>query len=536
MRMRVLKTVALAVLAAVAAMAPATAQDRPAGLVGSGVAPSDRANSPERPIRFSATPPTDRPALVIPVTAPLAIARAAPGLSTENAAAIQRAAETVNFVPEANRTLTLHAVGGHPVVVLVGMKPEAASPTPAELADAAGSAIQAMRQVPHAVAIAAGGLPPGSAQHLAFGAALGQYRFDRLQPGAKAPPADPITIVAPDAAAAQMAWQSDWRHVADGVRLARDLVTMPANELYPESFVDMVRSALRGVPDVRVTVLDEAQMRSQGMGSILSVAQGSRRPARILAVEVRGGGGAAPLAMVGKGITFDSGGISIKQNAGMWEMKGDMAGAAGVMGAAVAAAKRGAKANVVAVAALAENMPGGNASRPGDVVRTMTGQTIEIWSTDAEGRLVLADANPWTIRQFRPAAIVNLATLTGSVVGALGPEYTGLFTGDDALAARLTKAARDGGEDVWRLPLHPNYRARMASEIADIRNSSGGPGPGAGLGAHFIDFLTPGPTPWAHIDMAAVDRADPALPTVPKGPRGYGVRLFDQLIRQYETQ
>ena len=532
--MRIARFITL-LLAATALSAPATAQDRAAGLAGSGVAPSGTNNSAERPIRFSSTPPAAQ-ALIIPVSAPLAIARAAPGLSPQNADAIQKAAAAARFEPGAGNTLKLHGVAGISTILLVGIKPAGAAPSPVELADAAGTAIQAMRDEPNEITIAAGGLPAGSARSLGLGAQLGQYRYDRLKSAAKAPPQNPITIVSPDATAQAAAFASDETHVADATRFARDLVTMPANTLYPERFVEMARAAFAGVPGIRITVLDEPQMRRLAMGSMLSVSQGSRRPGRMLAIEYRGAGNAAPVAFVGKGITFDSGGISIKPNAGMWEMKGDMAGAAAVTGAVLAAARRGANVNVVAIAALAENMPDGNASRPGDVVRTMNGQTIEIWNTDAEGRLVLADANQWAIRQFQPAAVVNIATLTGSIIQALGNDFAGLFARSEDLATRLSAAGTSSSEVVWRMPLLPVYRERMASEIADIKNSSGGPGPGAGLAAHFIDFLTPQPTPWAHVDMAGVDRTEIALPTVPKGPRGYGVRLLDQLLRSYEQR
>jgi leucyl aminopeptidase len=495
------------------------------------VVTSGRANSPERPIRFASAPPADA-ALIIPVAAPLSIAKSAPGLAPAAAGAIEAAARAAGFEAKPGKTLKLHGVGGRETVVLVGIEALTA-PKETVLADAAGLGIQALRSEDRPIAVLGGGLPAGSAPYLAFGAALGQYRYDRLKSGVKAPPVQPVTVVSGDAGA-EADYAADLAHLAAAVRFARDLVTAPSNEKYPESFVAAVLRELRGVPGVRITVLDEARMRELNMGSLLGVGQGSRRPSRLLAVEYRGGGGAAPIALVGKGITFDSGGISIKPATAMWEMKGDMSGAAAVMGAAIAAAGRGAKANVVAVAALSENMPGGNAQRPGDVVRTMNGQTVEVINTDAEGRLVLADANQWVIGQYRPAGVVNIATLTGAIVAALGEEYSGLFARSEDLAARLTAGGVRTGEELWRMPLHPSYAEDMASEIADIRNSKEGGRAGAGTAAHFISFLTPEPTPWAHIDMAAVDRAESDLPTVPKGPRGYGVRLLDQLIRSYE--
>ncbi|MCG2841555.1 leucyl aminopeptidase [Sandaracinobacter sp. RS1-74] len=531
--MRTFPALAL-LLASVALTAPVSAQERVS--VGSGVAPSTRANSAERPIRFAAEVPAGA-SLVVPVAGKGEtggeIARAAAGLPAATVSAIEQAAAAARFEAAPLSTLKLHGIGGHPAILLVGVEPGTA-PKESALADAGGKAIQALRDEPHPIAILTGGLAAGSAPYVAYGAQLGQYRYDRLKSAPKAIPTQAVTVVTADSSAGA-AYAADLAHLASSVRLARDLVTTPANELYPETFVSAVQAELKGVPNVKVTVLDEAQMRALGMGSLLGVSQGSRRPARLLAIEYRGAGNAAPIALVGKGITFDTGGISIKPAAGMWEMKGDMSGAAAVVGAAIAAAKRGARANVVAVAALAENMPDGNAQRPGDVVRTMNGQTVEITNTDAEGRLVLADANQWAARQYKPAGIVNIATLTGAIVAALGEEYGGLFARDEELASRLTAGGARVGEDLWRMPIHSSYAEDMASEIADIQNSKQGGRAGAGTAAHFISFLTPQPTPWAHVDMAAMDRADSALPTVPKGPRGYGVRLLDQLVRTYET-
>jgi leucyl aminopeptidase len=527
-----MRMVPLALLLASTVMAqPLQAQERPVGLVGSGVLPSTRPNSAERPIRFATDVPAGA-ALVIAVTSPLDVAKAAPGLPAEMVAAVTAAARAARFDGKPLSTLKLHAIGGHPTILLVGVEALTA-PRETALADAGGKAIQALRDEPNPIAILTSALPAGSAPYVAFGAALGQYRYDRLKSTPKTPPADPVTIVTAQADAGAD-YAADLAHLVTAIRFARDISTMPSNEKYPEAFVAAVQRELKGVPNVRVTVLDEGQMRALGMGSLLGVGQGSGRPSRLLAVEYRGGGTAAPIALVGKGITFDSGGISIKPAAGMWEMKGDMSGAAATIGAVIAAAKRGANANVVGVAALAENMPGGGAQRPGDVVRTMNGQTVEVINTDSEGRLVLADANQWTIRQFRPAGLVNIATLTGAIVAALGEEYSGLFARNEDLAARLTAGGTRTGEELWRMPLHPSYAEDMSSEIADIKNSNEGGRAGSGTAAHFISFLTPEPTPWAHIDMAAVDRAETALPTVPKGPRGYGVRLLDQLVRSYE--
>jgi leucyl aminopeptidase len=284
------------------------------------------------------------------------------------------------------------------------------------------------------------------------------------------------------------------------------------------------------VPGVTIEVLDEAAMKRENMGAILGVGQGSRRPPRMVLVHYRGAGG-APVALAGKGITFDSGGLSLKDGTGMSRMKGDMAGAAAAVGTVLALAKSRAPVNVVAVAALAENMPGGNAQRPGDVVRTMGGKTVEVLNTDAEGRLVLADAVQYVAAKHSPSAIVDIATLTGSVVGALGDEYAGLFARHEALGAALLDAGETSGEPVWRLPLHRNHYDDLKSDIADLKNVVEGGGPGASLGAAFIGSFVDEALPWAHVDMAGTMWASSALPTVPKGATGYGVRLLEEFVR-----
>jgi leucyl aminopeptidase len=342
-----------------------------------------------------------------------------------------------------------------------------------------------------------------------------------------------VTIVSSNAGSAEALWKSRHASLAEGVALSRDLASEPANVIYPETFVERVRAAFGNTANVKIEVLDEPMMRKLGMGSLVGVGQGSRRPSRLMIVEYRGAGDGAPLAMVGKGITFDSGGISLKPGAGMWEMKADMSGAASIMGAVLSLAKSKAPVNVIGVAALSENMPGGNAQRPGDVVRTMSGKTIEILNTDAEGRLVLADANEYVVANKKPGALVNMATLTGAIVGALNDEYAGLFSRDDRLAAAVTAAGTATGEDVWRMPLHKNYLNDMKSDIADIKNVVEGGGPGAGLGATFVGFFVDKTVPWAHLDIAGVNWADKSGPVTPKGASGWGVQLLDALARNW---
>jgi leucyl aminopeptidase len=451
--------------------------------------------------------------------------------------AVVRAAAAARFEGKADATLSLRGLGGFERILLVGVGDRPL--THAALADLGGRAAQETREDAAPVAILADGLATSLADpaaHVALGAGLGQWRYDRYKSEAKAPPTQPLTIVSAQAAAAEAAFRREWAGVVDGARLARDLSSQPSNEKYPESFVAQVRAAFAGVPNVRIEVLDEPAMRRLNMGALLSVGQGSARPSRLLVVEYRGAGTAAPLALVGKGITFDSGGISIKPAAGMWRMRRDMAGAAAAMGGALAVARRAAPVNLVAVAALAENMPDGNAQRPGDVVRTMTGKTIEVLNTDAEGRLVLVDANQYVIDRYKPAAVVNIATLTGSIVQALDDEFTGMFARDEDLARRLQAAADASGEAVWRMPLHPNYARDMASDIADIKNVVEGGGPGASLAAHFLSFLTPEPTPWGHLDIAGTALTSEVRATTPKGPTGVGVRLFNELARGFERR
>lgn len=364
----------------------------------------------------------------------------------------------------------------------------------------------------------------------AFGAAVGQYSFDKYKSDAQAVSGS-ISFLTQNADASRNSYNSQRRHLAEAVSWARDMQSEPANILYPEEFVRRTRALYQGATNVSINVLDVRDMERLGMGALLGVGQGSVRPPRLMVVRYNGGpSGAAPLVFAGKGITFDSGGVSIKSNDGMWAMKADMTGAAVVMGAVSSLAKSRAPVNVVAIAALAENMPDGAAQRPGDIVRTMSGKTVEIMSTDAEGRLVLSDAVWYAQEQYNPSLLVDVATLTGSVGRALGDEYAGLFARDDEIATRLTTAADVAGEDLWRLPLHPNHDKQIKSLIADVKNSNTG-APGASTGAAFIGTFIKPETPWAHLDIAGVDWLTEATPTVPLGASGFGVRLLDQLAR-----
>ena len=329
-------------------------------------------------------------------------------------------------------------------------------------------------------------------------------------------------------AGAEAAWTTE-SAVAEGVAFTRELVTEPANIIYPESFVERCRKRLDGL-GIEITVLDKAAMTALGMGALLGVAQGSRRDSRILAMRWRGANVAKPTALVGKGVTFDTGGISLKPPAGMEDMKWDMGGAGAVAGAMLTLALRKAKADVVGICGLVENMPDGAAQRPGDVVTSMSGQTIEVINTDAEGRLVLCDAITWTQKQFSPATIVDLATLTGAIMVSLGHEHAGLFANDDTLAEALLAAGKVSGDKMWRFPLGPAYDKLIDSPIADMKNV--GPRFGGSItAAQFIQRFVDKGVAWAHCDIAGVVWADKPGATWDKGATGFGVRLLDRFVR-----
>ncbi len=383
----------------------------------------------------------------------------------------------------------------------------------------------------HAV-IDLGGLDYDSdaAARVALGAELRSWRYDLYrtrQKDKQKPTLKTVTIVG-GGEGAEKRWNARWKPVAEGVGLTRELVTEPANIIYPESFVERCRGLAK--LGLELDVLTPDQMKKLGMGALLGVAQGSAREARLLVLRWNGGKeGEAPVAFVGKGVTFDTGGISIKPAAGMEAMKWDMGGAGAVAGAMKALALRKAKANIVGICGLVENMPGGNAQRPGDVVTTMSGQTVEVINTDAEGRLVLSDAVAYVQRTCKPTTIIDLATLTGAILISLGHEYAGLFTPDDELAAKLMKASDESGDKLWRMPLGDAFDRMLDSEIADMKNV--GPREGGSItAAQFIKRFIEDGVKWAHLDIAGMAWSDKASSTYAKGATGFGVRLLDQFV------
>ena len=374
-------------------------------------------------------------------------------------------------------------------------------------------------------------LSAGEAASVLLGLRLRSWRHDayrtRMKDEQKISLADVTVVGAPDGTEAEWA---DRSAVAEGVAFARDLVAEPANKLYPVSFVERCQAKFADT-GAELVVLDVPQMEALGMGALLGVGQGSEQPSRILAIKwMKGAAGDAPTAFVGKGVTFDTGGISLKPGPGMGDMKWDMGGSAAVVGTMLALARRGARANVVGVVGLVENMPDGKAQRPGDIVTSMSGQTIEVLNTDAEGRLVLADALTWTQRTFKPARIVDLATLTGAIIVSLGHEHGGMFTNDDGLAESLLAAGKRTGDKLWRFPLAPAYDRLIDSPIADMQNI-GGKGAGSITAAQFLQRFIEDDTPWAHLDIAGMVWADKPGHSWDKGATGYGVRLLDDFVR-----
>ena len=371
---------------------------------------------------------------------------------------------------------------------------------------------------------------------VATGILLRAYNFDKYKTkkddgDGQAPEQKPskFTIQCINPAAAKKAF-ADAEAVADGVTLARDLVNEPANKLGPVEFAAAAK-ALEKL-GVGVEILTEKEMGKLGMGALLGVAQGSPRGARLVVMRWNGGKPKdKPIAFVGKGVTFDTGGNSMKPASGMEDMKGDMGGAAAVTGLMHALAARKAKANVVGVIGLVENSVDGEAQRPGDIVTSMSGQTIEVLNTDAEGRLVLADALWYCNERFEPTFMVNLATLTGAIMVALGQVHAGLFSNNDELSVRLTEAGLATQEKVWRMPMGPDYDKLIDSKNADMKNIGGRFG-GSISAAQFLQRFVKD-TPWAHLDIAGVALSSPANEINQSWGSGFGVRLLDRLVRDH---
>ncbi|MET4126797.1 leucyl aminopeptidase [Roseovarius sp. MBR-6] len=370
------------------------------------------------------------------------------------------------------------------------------------------------------------------AGEVALGAVLRGYDYAAHKTGDKTAPGA-ITVTVKDPAEAEAAF-APARAVAEGVFLTRDLVNAPANHLTTTTFAEEIKG-LAGL-GLKITVLEEKDLEKLGMGALLSVGLGSASPTKLAVMEWQGGTkGDAPLALVGKGVVFDTGGISIKPSAGLEEMTMDMAGAGVVTGVMRVLAARKARANVVGLVGLVENMVSDRATRPGDVVTSMKGDTIEVINTDAEGRLVLADVLWYAQETYRPRGVIDLATLTGACIVALGHENAAALSNDDALCDAVLKAAKSEGEGLWRLPLGKAYADMMKSRIADVKNSGGRPA-GTITAAEFLHRFIQDGVPWVHLDIAGVASVGAETAYAPKGASGWGVMTLDRLVREmFET-
>ncbi len=376
------------------------------------------------------------------------------------------------------------------------------------------------------------------AARIGMGAQLRSYRFDKYRTKEKPedkPTLKKLTITLSDPNGAKKAFDP-LDKIVDSVNMTRNLVSEPANIIYPATLAKEARTLTDF--GITVDVLGEKEMKKLGMGALLGVGQGSERESQLVTMQWSGAqdSKSKPICFVGKGVTFDTGGISIKPAAGMEEMKWDMGGSGVVIGVMRALAARKAKVNAIGVIGLVENMPSGTAQRPGDIVTSMSGQTIEVLNTDAEGRLVLADALWYAQEKFRPRAIVDLATLTGAIMVALGTDHAGLFSNDDALSDQLIAAGKATGELLWRMPLAPSYDRLIDSPAADMKNIGGRNG-GSITAAQFLQRFIQKGTPWAHLDIAGVTWSEKDRATTPKGATAFGVRLLEQLVaRDYEDK
>lgn len=378
---------------------------------------------------------------------------------------------------------------------------------------------------------------------IAYGAVLASYSFDKYK--SKEGVKDGIPIYAqkklilayPNKEAMQQEFEN-LKSLVKGVFTCRNFVTEPSNAKFPEQYASWIKESLRPYERLKVEVLDEKAMQKLNMNALLGVGQGSIYPSRLVVIKWQGGEkNDPPVAFVGKGVTFDTGGISIKPADFMWDMKYDMAGSAALVGLFQVLAERNAKVNAVAVLPIVENAVSGSAQRPGDVVVSMSKKTIEVLNTDAEGRLILADAMWFAQEQLNPKCVITIATLTGAIIIALGDQYAGLFSNNDMMANQLTSAGLLSGERVWRFPLGEEYDNQINSDIADVKNISlKRREAGSIIAAQFLQRFVKDKLPWAHLDIAGVAWKNEGVGIYPRGASGFGVRLLDDFIKQYETK
>ena len=426
------------------------------------------------------------------------------------------------------------------ITVVVAGIGKAVDLTPLSLQKIGASIITALQSGQDAAAVVApldvGGSVEHAANDLAAGALLKGYRFDKYitkeRPDVKKPKLSSLTFLVKDKKAADVCFEKTSAFVR-AVYLARTLQNEPSNLLNPETYAEKIKEVFAKLP-VSVKVLGEKEMKKLGMGALLGVGQGSAVESQLVVMEYRGAKTQdAPIALVGKGVTFDTGGISIKPAANMEDMKWDMGGSAVVVATLQMLAEQKSPAHVVGVVGLVENMPSGTAQRPGDIVTSMSGQTIEVLNTDAEGRLVLSDALWYAQETFRPKTVIDFATLTGAIVVALGDLTAGLFSNNDKLAEALYAASKEANEPIWRFPMNEEYDKDMNSPIADMRNIGSGRGAGSITAAQFLQRFIQKDVAWAHIDIAGVTASKNGKELAPKGATGFGVHLMERFFATY---
>lgn len=492
--------------------------------------PSGRRITISIPVSFASSVPEDVSALVLPLREGTSPDTATKGLPKDAAAALERAAEASRFKGELGSSVEIFAEtdAGTRRILLVGMGKKKNADSLQKAGGAAMAKLQTSGE--KTITFDAGSVDLKQAgSNMAFGALQRGWRLDTYRtklPKKSRPSVKEITVVAGDDEAAE--WDR-FQAIYAGIALARELVTEPPNIIHPQGFVERCRPLAE--LGVEIEVLDKDEMTELGMGALLGVAQGSAAEPKLLVMRWDGTDGAQkkPVAFVGKGVTFDTGGISLKPGPGMEDMKFDMGGAAAVAGAMCALAGRKAKAHVVGVCGLVENMPSSTAQRPSDIVTTMSGQTVEVLNTDAEGRLVLCDAMHWVQEKYSPDVMVDLATLTGAMIIALGHEHAGCFSNDDDLADQLLGAGRASGDALWRMPIGKAYDKLIDSPIADIKNV----GPreaGSITAAQFLHRFVQDGVKWAHLDIAGTVWIKSASNLWAKGATGYGVRLLDRFV------
>ncbi|WP_417478421.1 leucyl aminopeptidase [Maricaulis sp.] len=474
-------------------------------------------------------------AIAVPAFDKASLSAAAQSVDSATSGALGRAIAASRFKGGAGETLEIIAPAGIDAgrVVIFGLGDKAKLNESVLEKAAAAVVAKLLTGGETAVTLRLDGETNGEgAARAALGARLAAYRFDQYRTKLsddKKPSLTKVAIAVDDVDAAKSAW-ANWGAVADGVDTARELLNQPPNILNPETYAKQIQGMAK--LGLEIEILDEAQMLELGMHSLLGVGQASEFESHIAIMRWNGGkAGEKPLVFVGKGLTFDSGGISLKPGAGMDEMKGDMGGSAAVVGLMTALSGRKAKVNAIGIVGLVENMPDGNAQRPGDIVTSMSGQTIEILNTDAEGRLVLADVLWYAQQTFDPKLMIDLATLTGAVLIALGNTRAAIFSNDDTIAERLFAAGNASDEPVWRLPLGPDYEKHIETKNADMRNVGEGRLAGSISAAEFLKRFV-NDKPWCHIDIAGTAmggmKDDPRQPS---WGTGWGVRMLDRFVR-----